>query len=131
MKSDIAIKKDVYLYLKGTTLAAMVTGKLSRRKRPVNSDKEDILISVLAQEGTSEQSAEVLVNVYVADVNIHGQYEENDSRLEELAEQASKDMESFYGADYYCKLNSQRILAAANGQEHVISHRLRYRIVNS
>lgn len=131
MKSDIAIKKDVYMYIKGTALASMVTGKLSRRKRPVNSDKEDILISVLAQEGTDEQIAEVLVNVYVADVNIHGQYEENDSRLEKLAEQASEDLDSFHGERYYCKLRSQRILAAANGQEHVISHRIRYRIVNS
>lgn len=64
MKSDIEIQKFVYHKIKGTDLERNVTGKLSDRGRPNKSDKEDIVISILANEGCGQiQRAYVNVNV--------------------------------------------------------------------
>nr|DAM80869.1 MAG TPA: hypothetical protein [Caudoviricetes sp.] len=68
MKSDIEIAKFVYHKIKGTSLEQNVSGKLSDRGRPNKSDKEDIVIFVLANEGCGQiQRAYVNVNVYVSD----------------------------------------------------------------
>lgn len=68
MKSDVEIAKYVYHAIKGSGLEKEVTGKLSDRGRPAGSDKEDIVISVLANEGCGQiQRAYVNVNVYVRD----------------------------------------------------------------
>lgn len=68
MKSDIEIQKFVYHKIKGTSLEQNVSGKLSDRGRPNKSDKEDIVISVLANEGCGQiQRAYVNVNIYVSD----------------------------------------------------------------
>ncbi|WP_418671316.1 hypothetical protein [Barnesiella intestinihominis] len=69
MKSDIEIAKFVYHKVKGTELERNVTGKLSDRGRPNKSEKEDIVISVLANEGCGQiQRAYVNVNIYVKDL---------------------------------------------------------------
>lgn len=68
MKSDIEIQKFVYRKIKGTDLEQNVSGKLSDRGRPNKSNKEDVVISVLANEGCGQiQRAYVNVNVYVSD----------------------------------------------------------------
>lgn len=68
MKSDVEIAKFVYREIKGSDLERNVTGKLSDRGRPDKSDKEDIVISVLANDGCGQiQRAYVNVNVYVRD----------------------------------------------------------------
>lgn len=68
MKSDIEIAKFIYHKIKGTSLEQNVSGKLSDRGRPNKSDKEDIVIFVLANEGCGQiQRAYVNVNVYVSD----------------------------------------------------------------
>lgn len=68
MKSDVEIAKFVYHWIKGTDLERDVTGRLSDRGRPAGSDREDIVISVLANEGCGQiQRAYVNVNVHVRD----------------------------------------------------------------
>lgn len=69
MKSDIEIQKFVRGKLIEMELAKAVTGKVCDRERPANSSKEDIVISVLANEGAGQiQTAFVNVNVYVSDI---------------------------------------------------------------
>lgn len=47
MKSDIEIKDDIYKHIKGSLLEKVVNGKLCKAsKRPSNSDREDIVISI-------------------------------------------------------------------------------------
>ena len=69
MKSDIEIAKFVYHNITGTELERNVSGKLSDRGRPNKSDKEDIVISVLANEGCGQiQRAYVKVKIYFKDI---------------------------------------------------------------
>ena len=52
MKSDIEIKDDVFKIIKGSILEQSVTGKLSKTRRPNNSSKEDIIISILSSDAS-------------------------------------------------------------------------------
>jgi hypothetical protein len=54
MRSDIEIQKFVRSKLIYTELAQTVTGKVCDRERPANSSKEDIVISVLANENAGQ-----------------------------------------------------------------------------
>ncbi len=68
MKSDIDIQKWLYQKIKGTALQKTVSGTLSDRGRPNGSELEDIVISILANEGAGDiQTAYVNVNIYVKD----------------------------------------------------------------
>ena len=131
MKSDIEIKDDIYEYLKGSELANAVTGKLCKRsKRPVSSDKEDIIISVLANQDGGIQMATVNVNIYVADDLIDEQYEEDSIRCRHLCEIAEKTLKSVHIDNYWFGLDSQRVLEVDATNEHVINNKLFYRLNN-
>lgn len=130
MKSDTDIRDDIYEYLKESELAAEVTGTLSKTKRPLNSRKEDIVISVRANAPTQRQEATVYVNVYVQDEKIDGQYEEATARTRTLAELSFRALTIVYGKTFYCHLDEQRIEEAADGNEHVITNKLTYQIIN-
>lgn len=89
MKSDIDIAKFVYHKIEGTDLGQNVSGKLSDRGRPDKSDREDIVISVLANEGCGQiQRAYVNVNVYIGDQwnDRTKAWEKNTQRVGELCE---------------------------------------------
>ena len=92
MKSDIEIAKFVYHKIKGTELERNVSGKLSDRGRPNKSDKEDIVISVLANEGCGQiQRAYVNVNIYVKDLwdSETKTWEKDSIRIRELCEKTN------------------------------------------
>lgn len=89
MKSDIEIQKFVYHKIKGSELHQQVTGKLSDRGRPKGSDAEDIVISVLENDGCGQiQRAFVNVNIYVKDTwnEQTKAFEESTIRIGELCE---------------------------------------------
>ena len=95
MKSDGAIKTDVYRYINESGFMSNVNGKLSKTMRPHNSHKEDVVISILANEGTQLQTAIINVNIYIQDQDVDGQSEENTIRLEEICIMAWNLLETF------------------------------------
>ena len=58
MKTEYAIKTDIYNYLMKSELVNEVTGLLKKTSRPKNSTKEDIIISVLSNVNGQNQEAE-------------------------------------------------------------------------
>lgn len=69
MKSDIEIKDAIYDLIKNSALEQEVTGTLSKRGRPFGSTKEDIVISVLSNDGCGQkQEVFVNVNIYVSEI---------------------------------------------------------------
>ena len=132
MKNDEAIKTDIFRHIRGSELASAVTGKVSKRKRPHNSNKEDILISVLANENGQIQTATVNVNIYVADIIVDNQPEEDTERLGVLCEKAEKLFSVFWGADnsYRASLLSQRVMEANGTSEHIINNKIEYKSLN-
>lgn len=130
MKSDIDIKDEIFGILKGSTLAQAVTGKLSKRKRPKNSDKEDIVISVLANEGDQKQEAVVNVNIYVQDNIIDGQPEEDTIRLRELCDIAKETLKEMHINGVWLKPAPPRVYEAEGIDWHIINNRISYKLIN-
>lgn len=132
MKTDEAIKTDIFKHIKGSELAQTITGKVSKRKRPHNSTKEDILISVLANVNGQIQTATVNVNIYVADITVDNQPEEDTVRLEQLCDLAANLFEVFAGPnnEWRATLLSQRVMEANGTNEHIINNKIEIKILN-
>lgn len=136
MKSDIDIKDDIYKVILDTPLHLAVNGELSKRKRPHNSKKEDIVISILANETKQAQMAYVNVNVYVPDKNINGQMEEDSPRLQTLCEKSFSLFENVRGNDFRLSISDskyecgQRVIEDSGSQCHIINNKLLYQIIN-
>lgn len=132
MKTDQEIKEEIYQFIKGTDLEQSVSGVLSTRKRPLNSTKEDILISILANGNRQKQQAFVNVNIYVQDQSVkkNAQLEEDGERIGQLSRIAADLFEVFWIGTARVNLEEQRVFEVENGKEHVINNRLLYQIVN-
>lgn len=130
MKSDIEIKDDIYQIIKGSALEKAVTGKLKKNRRPANSNKEDIVISILENGSGQVQEAFVNVNIYVSDDIRDGQAEENSSRLRQLCKLATELLEVQRGEDYRFTLDKQRVMEVNGKNEHFINNKLLYKQVN-
>lgn len=130
MKTDIDIKDDIYAHLKNSDLVKEITGVLRKTKRPDNSVKEDIIISVLANQNGQIQEAFVNVNIYVGDLYRENQYEENYPRLRKLCKMADTLLKVGRGNDYRFTLDSQRVLEVDGKNEHCINNKLLYKQYN-
>lgn len=130
MKSDIDIKDDIYNHIKGSVLEATVTGKLSKTKRPNKSNKEDIVVSVLANQNGQIQEAFVNVNIYVRDVVRDNQAEEDSIRLRELCRLSEELLKVGRGGNYRFTLDSQKVMEVNGKNEHLINNKLLYKQSN-
>lgn len=133
MKSDIDIKDDLYQVLSASPLITgdeKITGQLSKTLRPLDSQLEDVVVSIRANAPTQRQEATVYVNVYVQDRYIDGQYEEDTQRMRTLAQLCLDTLSIVSGQEYYCHLEEQRVEAAEDGREHIITNKLTYQVIN-
>ena len=129
MKSDGTIRTDIYHYIKGSILDKTVNGIVSKKIRPKKSHNEDIVISILSNDGIQSQTAIVNVNIYVQDDNIDGQFEEKTARVDELCAIAWKHLEQFRTNEYAAHAISQRVYPTDSG-EHVINNQIEYKTLN-
>ena len=130
MKVDDAVKTDVYKHIKASELASAVTGVIRKTKRPRDSKKEDVVISVLSNFNGQIQVCTVNVNIYVADLVNKGQPEENSKRCRELSEIAARVLEVFRGDNFRAVLESQHVYEVVGADEHVINNRIEYKQLN-
>ena len=137
MKSDIDIKDDIWRVINKSPLLKEVTGKLKKTSvRPKGPRKEDIVISVLANDTKQKQVAYVNVNIYVADDDVDGQSEEHTRRLRKLCQMSFDLFDNVRGNDFRLSLTDpnfecgQRVIASAATSEHVINNKLLYQFVN-
>lgn len=131
MRTDTEIKDGIYGYIKGTSLETAVTGQLLKTRRPKNSDKEDIIISVLTNEGGQNQEAVVNVNIYVEDNIVDGQAEEDTIRCREIGDIAKEVLEVFRIDGARVSLSRPpRTFEAEGIAWHIINCRLNYQLIN-
>lgn len=130
MRSDGAIKTDIYRHIKGSALVKSVNGKLSKTIRPKSKPlQEDIVISILSNQGVQLQTAVVNVNIYTQDNDVDGQFEENTLRVEELCNLSWTLLESFRTDEYVAHAVGQRVYQTDSG-EHVINNQIEYKLIN-
>lgn len=134
MVSDIDIKDRIYQHLKGSALEQAVSGVLSKTIRPKDSDKEDVVISILANNCAQLQELYVNVNIYVKDevVTRDGsqQYEMNVPRCRELCRLAYDALESGVGDGWRFDIESQRVIGVETIKSHMINNRILYKNLN-
>lgn len=126
MKNDERIKAEVLDYIFTTSLPDEVSGIVKRDRRPTNSNSEDVIITVLANENGQIQECTVNVNIYVKDKSAGTQYDPDHERLEYLADLSQNIFNVFRGRDFRARLESQRI-TALDSNEHVITNKIRYK----
>ena len=133
MLSDIDILDEFYPLVKDLPLLAEVSGVLSNRGRPTGSDKEDVVISILANDGAGQiQKAFVNVRVYVSDLknDVTKDWELNKQRCRKLCE-LSKPLFTLKGNGWIIREteSSQRVLPSGvqfqdGHTEHFIYNKL-------
>ena len=129
MKTDEEIKTDIYRYIMTTELPKNINGIVKKTKRPLNSDKEDVVISILNNINGQIQTATLNVNIYVQDDRVQNQEEEATGRCTILCKIAEHSLNVIHGKDYSAHLLSQRVLDSGNG-EHIISNQIEYKTLN-
>lgn len=88
MRTDNEIKTALYKAIKQSPLADAINGEICKRERPRGSDKEDVVISILTNQGCGQiQRVYVNVNVYIKDLynSKNKSYEVDDARVGELS----------------------------------------------
>lgn len=129
--TDIDIKDELYTWINASELAGMVSGKVYKDQRPLNSDKEDIIIAVIARDaGYQLQEATVNVNIYVPDVKRGKEFIENSARLRTLCTEAAALFEYRHTGNCIVSLASQEIFKANGIDWHVINNKLSVRYNN-
>lgn len=139
MKSDVEIAKFVRNKILGSELMASIHGELSDRGRPNGSDREDIVVSVLSNEGAGQmQNSFVNVNIYVRDQwNAETKaWEKHTKRVGELCA-LSKFLFSIRGGDYHAvpSKSSQKVFPLGTSfedghTEHFINNKIYIEINN-
>lgn len=139
MKSDIEIKDFIYTYIKGSALELAVAangGALYRDRRPSDSGKEDVLISVQdepnGQNGVNGQiqRAVIHVNIYVSDVSRGVDKIENTSRLRTLSRIAIELLETYNDGECRFTIEKQTCFKVDGADEHCINNKLKLEITN-
>lgn len=132
MKSDIEIKDAICDIIDGSALEKAITGKLSKTLRPANSNKEDIVISILENGSGQKQEAFVNVNIYVPDYIRDGQAEENTIRLRELCRMSYELLFNCRGDGFRVDSSGskQRVMEVNGKKEHFINNKLLIQISN-
>lgn len=134
MKTESEIKDDIISHIKSTQLATEVTGQVLKRLRPKNSDKEDVIITVLgAIPMDQQQEVPVNVNIYVRERLQDGQYapdEPRERKLQKIAEQSLK--VGGIGKSYGFTLVSQQTFEVDESDKHerCINNRILYTYYN-
>lgn len=133
MTSSNEIKTIIYKIIKGSLLENEIIsngGSLYRNSRPTNSNKEDIVISVLANRNAQFQMAYVNVNIYVPDIRRDNDYIEDETRTKILQKKAIDLFKEIVHNDYKIEIESQETFKVQDLNEHLINNKLLITILN-
>ena len=131
IRTDIDIKDLLCDWILTSDLASEITGGIYKDKRPLNSDKEDVIIAVIGRDADSQiQEAIANVNVYVADIRRGSEAIEDTARLRTLCTMCAGFFEYAHFGDWICELDSQEVMEAGGIDWHIINNRLRLRFSN-
>lgn len=70
MRTPQEIIDFLYEYLSNSDLKKIISGGIHPRKRPKNSDKEDIVIGGISFSGDSVQRGTINVNIYIPEISV-------------------------------------------------------------
>lgn len=129
--TDIDIKDELWKWVSESTLATVITGKVYKDQRPLNSDKEDIIVAVIARTAGSQiQQATANINIYVADKRRGQEAIEDTARLRTLCTEAASLFEYRHDGDAIYELSSQEVMKVYGADWHIINNQISIRYNN-
>lgn len=133
MRTNNEIKNKIYNAIKGTDLYNEIIGKGGRvykESRPSNSNKEDIVISVLSNQNAMYQPAIVNVNIYVPDIQRGNDFIENEQRVSALSKLSVNLFKEIVSNDCLIRLDKLDVFKLNEIHEHCVNNRLILTILN-
>ena len=132
--TDIDIKDALWTWITASALVTdkgKISGKVYKDQRPLNSDKEDAVIAVIARDADSQiQQATANVNIYVPDKRRGQEAIDDTARLRTLCTLCATLFEYSQFTGWICELESQEVMEAGGIDWHIINNRLRLRFCN-
>ena len=128
MRTTFDQETILYNILNGSAaLKAAISGGIYKRRRPTNSDKEDVVIISLPIGDGSIQYGTANVNIHVPDVK---EFPDN-TKLETLTNIVKPLLEETYGDDYVLYISLQQIFEEPEIMQHYVNLRVDFEFHNS
>lgn len=110
--ADQAVMEVLALFRdRGVKVAAGMTGTIYPFNRPLSSDKEDIVISVLAMNAEQEQNGMLNVNVHVPNLVITGDNTQpNRTRFNAIVNRILAELDYYDGSNFTLTLDNAGLL---------------------
>lgn len=134
MITDIDIKDFLYKFIRKSALKEVITGEVYKSKRPINSDAEDVIIAVVANQNGQLQDAVVNINVYILGDMVESEFgrqlEEPTIRAREISRICADLFEVINEDGYRFELDSQSVVEVVGTPYYCVSNKLVFSTVN-
>jgi hypothetical protein len=135
MKTTLELVNIIWQVLTVSPVKEEITGGIFKHIRPLNSEKEDVVINSLPNLNTDLSQAVVNVNVFVPNKtqNLNGAQDTSQpdaARLEELAGMATDALEDQWGDDYNFDVQQSVLIRDEEGGSWYYNIRLNFFSIN-
>jgi hypothetical protein len=135
MITTLEIENIMYLYLKDSSLADEITGKVYKRSRPAQSKQEDVVINCLPVNNTQLQFAVVNVNIHVPNIrvlsnNIEDGGHVDHPRMLELSGIAKDLLDDQWSSGYSFHVQQQNIFQDEISENAYVNFRIDFNYIN-
>lgn len=131
MKTAVQIERDFYAIISQSQLGKALKGKVYRKEmRPIGSQEEDLILSLLSGVDDQVQTGVVAVSIYVNDIPFEGRLVRDTERIGELLELVNSITENYSFGYVTTTDGTPSIIQLEDISQHVISIRLYYEYLN-
>lgn len=137
MRNTLQIVNIIWKALQISPLKTEISGGIYKHQRPIDSDKEDIIIGCLPITGSQLQEGIVNVNIHVPNLVVNAgstqdATQPNSIRLEELAAYALVFLQNLVleVGEVNFSIDNQMVFAEPDVNEHYVNIRLQCYAVN-
>ena len=131
MKTAVQIERDFYTIISQSQLGKELKGKVYRKEmRPIGSQEEDLILSLLSGVDDQVQTGVVAVSIYVKDIPFEGRLVRDTERIGELLELVNSITENYSFGYVISNDGTPSIIQLEDISQHVISIRLYFEYLN-
>jgi hypothetical protein len=119
MKASIDLVDITYARLYSSPVKPLISGLICKYKRPLNSDKEDIVINTLPLSNDVIQKGIINVNIHVPNINLKSQLGYDNSlpnieRIRTLSKAVIEIFDEVWEDDYCLELQNETVMSEAD-----------------
>ena len=135
MISTLEIIDKLYMFLNVPEITSVITGKVCKSIRPLNSRKVDIVIGCLPTNNLQLQTAVANVNIHVPNLilkvdNVQDNSQPDIKKLRSLTDIVISKLKETYSGDYWFDVQQQHVFAEENINEHYSNIRVNFYSIN-